>query len=106
MADDEAAASRAVAARAAGGQKNAHHGASLTPRGVESRRVNYRHEPNSSPGGPHGEQAAHRPTRRRRGRRVSRFSKIGAYGRNDDGLAFLALASAEVGYFDGEDGEP
>ncbi len=32
--------------------------------------------------------------------------KIGAYGRDDDGFAFLAPASAEVDYFDGEDGEP
>ncbi len=32
--------------------------------------------------------------------------KIGAYGRDGDGFAFLAPASAEVDYFDGEDGEP
>ena len=32
--------------------------------------------------------------------------KIGAYGRNDGGLAFLAPMSAGVDYFDGEDGDP
>ena len=31
--------------------------------------------------------------------------KVGAYGRDDDGFAFLAPASAAVDYFDGEDGE-
>ena len=32
--------------------------------------------------------------------------KIGAYGRTDEVFAFLAPMSAEVDYFDGEDGEP
>jgi uncharacterized cupin superfamily protein len=32
--------------------------------------------------------------------------KIGAYGKNGGGFAFLAPASAEVDYFDGEDGTP
>ena len=32
--------------------------------------------------------------------------KIGAYGRHEDGFAFLAPMSAGVDYFDGEDGEP
>ena len=32
--------------------------------------------------------------------------KIGAYGRNDDSIAFLAPLSAKVDYFDGEDDDP
>ena len=32
--------------------------------------------------------------------------KVGAYGKTDEIFAFLAPMSAEVDYFDGEDGEP